>query len=76
MIDLNTDVKYIKGVGPNRVKLLNTLDIYTLNDLITYFPRTYEDRSKPKNICECINGEEALIEGFACRKSSRDTFKR
>ncbi|MBQ3414241.1 MAG: ATP-dependent DNA helicase RecG [Clostridia bacterium] len=64
MIDLNTDVKFIKGVGPNRVKLLNTLGIYTLNDLITYFPRTYEDRSKPKNICECINGEEALIEAY------------
>ncbi len=65
MIDLNTDVKFIKGVGPNRVKLLNTLGIYTLNDLITYFPRTYEDRSKPKNICECINGEDALIEAYA-----------
>ena len=65
MVDLNTDVKYIKGVGPNRVKLLNTLGIYTLNDLITYFPRTYEDRSKPKNICECINGEEVLIEAIA-----------
>ncbi len=65
MADLNKDVKYIKGVGPNRVKLLNTLNIFTLNDLITYFPRTYEDRSKPKNICECVNGEVALIEAIA-----------
>ncbi len=30
MIDLNKDVKYIKGVGPNRVLLLNKLrNIYT-----------------------------------------------
>ena len=65
MIDLEKSVKYIKGVGPNREILLNKLGIYTLKDLITYYPRTYEDRSKPKNICECINGEVTLIEAVA-----------
>ena len=64
MIDLKKDVKYVKGVGPNRVQLLNRLGIFTLEDLITYFPRTYEDRSEAKNICECIDGEEVLIEGY------------
>ena len=64
-MNLEEDVKYIKGVGPNRVKLLNKIGIFTLKDLITYYPRGYEDRSKPKNICECINGEEALIEAVA-----------
>ena len=59
-MDLNEDVKYIKGVGPNRVKLLNKIGIFTLKDLITYYPRGYEDRSKPKNICECVN---ALLKG-------------
>ena len=62
MIDLKKDVKYIKGVGPNRVKLLNKIGIFTLEDLISYYPRTYEDRSKPKNLYECQDGEEALIE--------------
>lgn len=65
MINLEEDVKYIKGVGPNRVKLLNKIGIFNLNDLITYYPRGYEDRSKPKNICECVSGEEALIEAVA-----------
>lgn len=64
-MDLNEDVKYIKGVGPNRVKLLNKIGIFTLKDLITYYPRGYEDRSKPKNICECIDGEIVLIEAIA-----------
>ena len=40
MIDLKKDVKYVKGVGPNRVQLLNKLGIFTLEDLITYYPRT------------------------------------
>ena len=66
MIDLDKDVKYIKGVGPTRVLLLNKLGIFTLKDLITYYPRTYEDRSKPKYICECRDGEEVLIEVVAC----------
>lgn len=69
-MDLNKDVKYVKGVGPNRVKLLNKLGIFTLKDLISYYPRTYEDRSKPQNIIECINGEESLIEGIACSRVS------
>ena len=40
------DVKYVKGVGPNRVQLLNKLGIFTLEDLITYYPRTYEDKKQ------------------------------
>ena len=70
MIDLNKDVKYVKTVGPNRVKLLNKLNIYTLKDLITYYPRDYEDRSKPKNLYECIDGEEVLIEAMATGRIS------
>ena len=70
MVDLNKDVKYVKTVGPNRVKLLNKLNIYTLKDLITYYPRDYEDRSKPKNLYECTDGEEVLIEAFVTSKIS------
>ena len=65
MIDLYKDVKYIKNVGPSRVKLLNKLNIFTLKDLITYFPRNHEDRSIPKKIIDCTNGEEVLIKATA-----------
>lgn len=70
MIDLLKDVKYIKGVGPERVKSLNKLGIYTLEDLITYYPRTYEDRSKAKKIDELVNGEEGLIEAICVSRIS------
>ena len=65
MIDLKQSVQYVKGVGPTRVKVLNGIGIRTLDDLITYFPRTYEDRSKPKLISNLAHGEEALIEVMA-----------
>ena len=60
-LDLNKNIQYIKGVGPARVKLLNKLGIYTLNDIINYFPRTYEDRSKTKKLSDIYDGEEILV---------------
>ena len=68
LVDLNKDIKYIKGVGPNRAVLLNRLGIFTLGDLITYYPRDYEDRSKPKKICDVANGEEVLVQGIVQSK--------
>lgn len=67
-MDLSNDVKFVKGVGPNRVKLLNKLNIYNLEDLITYYPRNYEDRSKPKKIADTVEGEDALIEAIVTSK--------
>lgn len=75
-MELNDDVKFVKGVGPNRVLLLNKLGIYTLQDLITYFPRDYEDRSKPKTIDSVENGEEVLIEGIAISRISEARIRR
>ena len=70
MVDLKQNIQYIKGVGPNRAKLLANLEINTLEDLITYYPRQYEDRGKPKKINDLIDGEESLIEGVAVSRVS------
>jgi ATP-dependent DNA helicase RecG len=43
---LETPIKYAKGVGPAREKLLRKIGIETIGDLINYFPRDYEDRRK------------------------------
>lgn len=75
MINLEEDVKYIKGVGPKKVVLLNKLGIYTVKDLITYYPRAYEDRSKPKFLYECEDGEEALVEVIACSRATNVRLK-
>ncbi len=61
MVDLEKDIRFVKGVGPNRVTLLNKIGINNLKDLITYFPREHEDRGKTRGIEELMHGEEALI---------------
>ena len=55
---LNDSIRYVKGVGPAKEKLFNNLGIYTVRDLIYYFPRDYEDRSKKKKIFELQDGEK------------------
>lgn len=40
------EIRYLKGVGEARAKALNKLGIHTLEDLIGYFPRGYEDRTQ------------------------------
>lgn len=44
MATLNTDIRYIKGVGEARAKALARLGITDLRSLLSYFPRAYEDR--------------------------------
>lgn len=44
---LNTSIEFIKGVGPQKAKLLNTeLELFTYNDLLQYYPFRYEDRTR------------------------------
>ncbi|APT73121.1 helicase [Thermosipho melanesiensis] len=44
--ELDLSVKYLKGVGPKRAEKLMKLGVKTVEDLLNYFPRDYEDRRK------------------------------
>ena len=57
MATLNTDIRYIKGVGEARAKSLAKLGITDLRSLLSYFPRTYDDRRAYKKIADLIPGE-------------------
>jgi len=60
---LTAPVRYAKGVGPKRERLLNKLGIETIEDLLTYFPRRIEDRSIIKKIAQLRHGERVTIKG-------------
>ena len=61
MADLTTDVRYIKGIGEQRAKALKKLNILTLRDLISYFPRAYEDRRSYRSIADLVPGENVCV---------------
>ncbi|MDD3839665.1 MAG: ATP-dependent DNA helicase RecG [Clostridia bacterium] len=58
---LNNDIKYIKGVGPARSKLLNKIGIFTVEDALYYFPKGYDDRSEIRKISEARLGEKNTL---------------
>ena len=63
MFDITTrDIKYLQGVGPQRATMLNKeLNIYSLRDLLYYFPYKYVDRSRLYYIHE-IDGNMPYIQ--------------
>ena len=63
MFDLSTrDIKYISGVGPQRAGVLNKeLEIFSVHDLMFYFPYKYVDRSRIYSIRE-LDGNMPYIQ--------------
>ena len=45
-MDRQTNIQYLKGVGEKRAKLLNKLEIFTVGDLLRFYPRDYMDWSR------------------------------
>ena len=64
MSDLKKDIQFVKGIGPKKAYKLNKLGIFTLKDLLYYFPRQYEDRNNLKKIVELKNEDKATIKAL------------
>ena len=65
---LDTSIRYIKGVGEAREKLMTKLGIHTLRDLVGYFPRAYQDRTLIKSTRDLIIGETVCVLAMASDK--------
>ncbi len=64
-------IRYLKGVGPKRALALEKLGIHSLRDLLYFFPRRYEDRSRFKTIAELTVGETASVRGEVLKVNLR-----
>ncbi|MGD0681662.1 MAG: ATP-dependent DNA helicase RecG [Terracidiphilus sp.] len=61
MAELDTPVKYVKGVGPKVAELLAAKEIQTAEDLLYHLPFRYEDRQNPRSLEELQPGETASV---------------
>ena len=67
----NLDELKIKGLGKANIVKLNKLHVYTLYDLLYFFPRAYEDRSNSKNIAEILPEEFVVLKGKILKASNQ-----
>jgi len=58
---IESDIQFLKGVGPHRALKLQRLNIFTVEDLLNYFPVKYEDRRTVTNICKIQEQGKYLI---------------
>jgi len=61
MLELHTQVQYVKGIGPRIAETLGAKGIATVEDLLYYLPFRYEDRINPRTIPELKAGEMASV---------------
>ncbi|MBQ5651329.1 MAG: ATP-dependent DNA helicase RecG [Selenomonadaceae bacterium] len=62
-MELSDDIEVLKGVGPKKAQQLHGLGLCSLFDLLTHFPRSYEDQSSITPIGRLEAGERATVAG-------------
>ena len=60
---LNSSIKEVKGIGDKTAGLFLKINIETIRDLISYFPRTYVQFPEIKHPDEVVEGETAAVTG-------------
>src|SRR5262245_46411023 len=61
MLDLNSEVQYVKGVGPRRSALLGARGIRTLGDRLLHIPKSYQDRANFVRLDSLSAGQDAAV---------------
>ena len=61
MLHLDTEIQFVKGVGPRVAEWLQQKNIHVVEDLLYYLPFRYEDRLNPRGIAELKTGEMATV---------------
>src|SRR5687768_171319 len=68
---LDTEIQWLKGVGPKVAPLFAKLGLYTVGDLLYHLPRRYEDRTKIPPIRSVRPGQHVTIRGNLRSVTSR-----
>ena len=61
MVEIDTRVQFLKGVGETRAKHLEKLGIFSIGALLRYYPRSFRDYSKTVPIVNANDGETVAL---------------
>ncbi len=70
---LDRDIQSLRGIGKTRSEKFAKLGVNTIGELLYFFPRDYEDRTKTLKVADCRDGETACVKAavFSAVKESR-----
>ena len=60
-MQLDSSVRYISGIGETRAKAFEKAGVFTVRDLLEYFPRRYENRGETRKLFDLPDGETASV---------------
>ncbi|MEO0293820.1 MAG: ATP-dependent DNA helicase RecG [candidate division WOR-3 bacterium] len=74
-LKITDSIKWVKGVGPKKARLLSQLGIFTIKDFLYLAPRRYLDRSQIKSIKDVRVNEEVTITGKVISVNAKRSIK-
>jgi ATP-dependent DNA helicase RecG len=76
MLRLDSDVQYVKGVGPRRASLFTSRAIRTVEDLLLHIPKAYQDRANFVPLASLKIGQDAAVHARVYRSRVLQTRSR
>lgn len=76
MASLKDSIKCLKGIGEKKALSFAKIGVFSLYDLVNYFPKRYEDRSQFKQISDIKEGEKTCISGVIATEPRLVRLKR
>ena len=71
-----TPIQYLKGIGPKRAKSFTSRGVNTIEELLYYFPRRYEDRTNFAQISQLKEGQIYTIKAQVLAGGQRNSWRR
>ena len=75
-MNLSDSISKVRGVGVKKAAAFMRLGIQTVYDLLTYYPRAYEDQSRTTPIARLRAGERATVLGVIQSVTEKQTRRR
>ena len=75
-LELQSDIRYLKGVGEERARLYRKLGVETVEDLLYHLPRRYIDLSHPLPLAQAQPGQKCAVRALLAQKGREQRIRR